>query len=123
MRNRKLSPIEKGRIGEKYTAKFLKRKGYRIRQMNMRNFISEIDIIADSKEYIVFVEVKTRTVGQLYPPRSAVNADKQTKIKHAAKAYLSYKKIKKQPRFDVSEVYITPDTCKVQSINYIENCY
>lgn len=121
MKKKELSPIEKGKIGEKYTVKYLKKKGYRIRERNMRNFVSEIDIIAETKEYIVFVEVKTRTVGQLYPPRAAVNAEKRRKIIGAAQAYLNYKRIKKPARFDIAEVYLAKDTCKVESINYLEN--
>ena len=120
MKKKELSPIEKGKIGEKYIAKYLKKNGYRIREKNMRNFVSEIDIIAETKEYIVFVEVKTRTLGQLYPPRAAVNAEKRRKITGAAQAYLNYKRITKRPRFDIAEVYLNKDTCKVESINYIE---
>ena len=120
---KELSPIEIGNIGEKYTARYLRRRGYRIRERNMRNFHSEIDIIAETKEYIVFVEVKTRTAGQLFPPRAAVNSEKRRKIILASQAYMKYKNIKKTPRFDIAEVYITKEKHKVENINYIENAF
>ncbi len=120
---KKLSPIEIGNIGEKYTARYLRRRGYRIRERNMRNFHSEIDIIAENKEYIVFVEVKTRTVGQLFPPRAAVNSEKRRKIILASRTYMRYKNIKKTPRYDIAEVYLTKEKHKVKSINYIEKAF
>lgn len=121
--SRKLSPIEIGNIGEKYTARYLRRKGYKIRERNMRNFISEIDIIAENKEYIIFVEVKTRTSSELYPPRASVNAEKRRKIISASKAYLKHKNISKNIRYDIAEVYLSKDKYKVESINYIENAF
>lgn len=118
-----LSPVMKGNIGEAFIAKYLRRRGYRILERNMRNRFSEIDIIAENKEYIVFVEVKTRTSGQMLPPSFAVDAKKQRKIILAAYGYLTDNNIKKQPRIDVAEVYLKPDSKKVESINYIENAF
>lgn len=120
---RELTSIEIGNIGEKYIARYLRRRGYKIKERNMRNFHSEIDIIAESKEYIVFVEVKTRTLGQLFPPRAAVNAEKRRKIIFASRTYMRYKNIKKTPRYDIAEVYLTKEKHKVDSINYIENAF
>lgn len=120
---RELTSIEIGNIGEKYIARYLRRHGYKIKERNMRNFHSEIDIIAESKEYIVFVEVKTRTLGQLFPPRAAVNSEKRRKIIFASRTYMRYKNIKKTPRYDIAEVYLTKEKHKVDSINYIENAF
>lgn len=120
---KELSPVKIGNIGEKYIAKFLRRNGYKIIERNMRNFYSEIDIIAENKEYIVFVEVKTRTSGQILPPRAAVNLQKRNKIILAAEAYLSRIHTEKAIRFDIAEVYLYADKNKVESINYIENAF
>ncbi len=120
---RQLSPTQIGNIGEKYAARYLRRRGYRIKERNMRNFHSEIDIIAENKEYIVFVEVKTRTLGQLFPPRASVNAEKRRKIILASKAYMKYKNINKIPRYDIAEVYLTKEKHKVEKINYIERAF
>lgn len=120
---RELTSVEIGNIGEKYIARYLRHRGYKIKERNMRNFHSEIDIIAESKEYIVFVEVKTRTLGQLFPPRAAVNSEKRRKIIFASRTYMRYKNIKKTPRYDIAEVYLTKEKHKVDSINYIENAF
>lgn len=120
---RKLSPVQIGNIGEKRITWYLRLHGYRILERNMRNSYSEIDIIALNKEYIVFVEVKTRTVGQLYPPCAAVNYEKRKKILSASRAYMKYKNITKKPRYDVAEVYLKKDKYRVESINYIKDAF
>ena len=49
-----------GRKGEAFVEKLLKRKGFRILEKNYHSRFGEIDIIAENRQYIVFVEVKTR---------------------------------------------------------------
>lgn len=116
--------ISKGKVGEEYTAKFLRRNKYRILERNMRNKYSEIDIIAENKEYIIFVEVKTRTGEGSPRPADAVNIRKQQMIQRAAKYYLTYtNQSSKQPRFDVAEVFLSADNNKPYKINYIENAF
>ncbi|MFA4829490.1 MAG: YraN family protein, partial [Thermodesulfovibrionales bacterium] len=50
-----------GSEGEDLAAAFLKGKGYKIISRNYKTPIGEVDIIAEDKGTIVFVEVKTRT--------------------------------------------------------------
>lgn len=122
------STTEIGRLGEKLAAKYLKRSKYKIIESNKHESHKEIDIIASNKEYIVFVEVKTRSVGRdLYnrygSPASAVDKKKQTNLIYAANAYLAKNVTYKQPRMDVIEVYLDKDTKKLLNINHIENAY
>lgn len=115
-----------GNIGEDAAARFLKKKGYKILE---RNFVAsghEIDIIAGNKEYICFVEVKTRTQGLENPleprPASAVNAEKQRSIIAAAKAYFAYENREKRKRFDIIEVFVNEHK-KVKEITHIEDAF
>lgn len=117
------SPNEKGKAGEKYTEKYLKKNGFRILENNMRNNFGEIDIIAMNKEYIIFVEVKSRSSEDFSPPSKAVDLKKQKRILSAAHDYLRNNPIKRQPRFDVSEVFLDKETFKPYKINYIVNAY
>lgn len=87
----------------------------------MRNKYSEIDIIAENKEYIVFVEVKTRAENSLVRPVYAVDSRKQHKLLQAAHYFLNYSyKTDKQPRFDIAEVTLN-ERNKPCDINYISN--
>ena len=105
-----------GNIGERAAARFLKRNGYKIIERNYADSQNEIDIIAENKEYTVFVEVKSRTVGHRSPkeprPASAVNPEKQRKIISAAKYYTAFNREHKKLRFDIIEVYLTDEKKK-----------
>ncbi len=120
---KEINNITIGTLGEKYTAAYLRRNGFKIIETNLRNSYSEIDIIAESKEYIIFVEVKTRTTRNEIRPVYAVTKQKQRKIISAANEYLKFNVSNKQPRFDVSEVYLDIDNIKNYEINYITNAY
>ncbi|MBQ9742679.1 MAG: YraN family protein [Ruminococcus sp.] len=117
------SPITKGSLGEDYVEKYLRKKKFRILNRNMRNKYSEIDIIAENKEYIVFVEVKSRTGEYELRPVDAVSNAKQKKIMLAAFCYIHENNISKQPRFDVAEVFLDKNTFKPYKVNYIENAF
>ena len=120
--------LDIGRYGEEEARKFLKKAGYKIVASNKRESHKEIDIIATDKEYIAFVEVKTRSVeDDLYnpygTPASAVNKNKQNNLIAAARLYLKNNPSKKQPRMDVIEVYVQKGTDKILKINHIENAF
>src|SRR5687768_14344819 len=67
---RKLTDAEilLGRKGENHAASFLKSKGYRILARNLSTPLGEIDIVARDKEFLVFVEVKTRVADDAVAP-------------------------------------------------------
>ena len=117
-----------GILGEKLAAKFLKNKGFKIIETNIHQSHKEIDIIATDKEYIIFVEVKARSVDKdLYSeygtPASAVDKKKQANLLFAANSYLAKNSNDKQPRMDIIEVFLDKETKKPLSINHIENAY
>lgn len=120
-----------GDIGEKKAARFLKNKGYRIIERNKHESHNEIDIIAANFKFVVFVEVKTRTVNEkddiFYGiAASAVNIAKQERTVKGARSFIvsNPKKIKNRMiRFDVVEVYLAKETLRVKAINHIENAF
>ena len=123
-----LSKSEVGKLGEDIACNFLKKEGYKILERNKHESHKEIDIIASNKEYIVFVEVKTRSVeDDLFnpygTPASAVTYSKQEKLIFAARSYLRSNSTEKQPRMDVIEVYLKKGTKTVLKINHFENAY
>ena len=120
---------EIGDIGERAAARFLKKNKYKIKGRNLHFSHNEIDIVAEDKNYIVFVEVKTRSVDTASigyiadPPSKAVTKSKQSHLLDAARAYLKEKPSKKQPRMDVIEILIDKETHKVLNLNHIRNAY
>ena len=120
---KKFSTQNIGEIGEEYTVKFLEKKKYKILERNYRKRYGEIEIIAENKNYIVYVEVKTRHKDSMTSAADAVNRQKQIRIIKTASLYLSENETEKFCRFDVCEVYINSDNLKLVDINYIEAAF
>ena len=109
-----------GNLGEKLAAEYLEKKNYKIIEKNFYCKHGEIDIIAENKNELVFIEVKTRSNINFGTPSEAVDYKKQKRIYTSAK-YLLYKnKIPEIPiRFDVIEVYIKYGKVKINHIKQI----
>ncbi len=94
-----------GRVGEKKAEDFLKSKGYKILERNYKTHIGELDIIAEDKGVIVFIEVKLRSNYDYGSGAEAVNAKKQEKYFKVATEYLIRNNKMDEPcRFDVVEI-------------------
>lgn len=126
--------LKLGVLGEKLAADYLEKNGYTIVDKNVRMSKNEIDIIAEDDFFIVFVEVKTRSVqhegSSLYgSPARAVDFKKRSNTVKAAIDYLRINYTEKQPRIDVIEVYMKErDEEKniypqVLSINHIRDAF
>lgn len=91
-----------GNLGEDYASELLKKSGYKILAQKFRSRFGEIDIVAQDRNELVFVEVKTRWSKRFGNPEEAVSA---WKLRHLTKAAMYYKLMNpKTPeimRFDV----------------------
>ncbi|MEX2230594.1 MAG: YraN family protein, partial [Cyclobacteriaceae bacterium] len=65
--------IETGSIGENLAAEFFIGKGFRVVARNYRWRKAEIDLIVQRKDWLIFVEVKTRSSSSYGEPESFVN--------------------------------------------------
>lgn len=92
-----------GNEGERIAAEYLKKKGYAIRQMSWRVLpYGEIDIVAERRGTLVFVEVKTRSSAAFGYPETSVTITKQRKLTRLIQLYLSKNRITRTPyRCDV----------------------
>lgn len=113
-----------GILGEQEAANILKKKGYRVIEKNWRMGHLEVDLIAENKKDIIFVEVKARTTtfGNKMP-EEYVDTLKRKRIIAAANAYIKYKQIEKNPRFDIIGILIEPRTNNITYSNHIENAF
>ena len=122
-----------GKLGEDIAADYLEKNGYRIVRRNQRFGKNELDIVCEDDDFIVFVEVKTRSC--LYPesgdfgiPSRAVDEGKRRNTVKASRDYLAQNYINKQPRIDVIEVYMLEQksefkTPTVLKVNHIRNAF
>jgi len=113
-----------GARGEKAATKYLRRHGYKILLRNFRSGKAEVDIVARHKDWLVFVEVKTRETEQFGAPGEAVQRDKQRNL---SKAALDYLRLLGNPRihfrFDVVEVVQRKSVRKPDDIRLIQNAF
>lgn len=99
--------LRRGRLGEEAAKRHLKDRGLGFLAANVRSARGEIDLVFRDGETLVFVEVKTRTVGGWSRPAAAVNATKRRRLSRTALDYL-----RRLPdprvrfRFDVVEVLL-----------------
>ncbi|MDA1108574.1 MAG: YraN family protein [Nitrospinae bacterium] len=110
--------LDFGKKGEQAAASFLKKQGYRILKKNFSVSSGEIDLIAEHKDVLVFIEVKSRTDHSFGHPSMAVTRAKQKKIVQTAQVFLMKHPIKgRQVRFDVVSILPgkeDPDSLRVE---------
>ena len=112
---------EVGRLGEKAARKFLKKRGYRIRETGFRCPHGEIDIVARQKDYLVFVEVRTKTSPDFGSPEESITQAKKKKLIASALTYNStHQKLPPLWRIDVVAIELD-DKGKAKRIELIEN--
>ncbi len=128
MKNDMKNTTSVGRYGEELACEYLKNKKFKILEQNFYSSHNEIDIIAENKQYIIFVEVKTRSCTPdsdlcFGTPASAVTYSKQKRTLIAAQSYLNDHHTKKAPRLDVIEVYLNKNDNSLLKINHIEDAF
>ena len=107
---------ELGALGEKKAQSYLKRLGWKILETNYKTRFGEVDIIAQKKDVIAFVEVKTRLTDEYGTPSQAVNYERQRRYINAARYYFAGRQINCTVRFDVIEILR-------DELNHIENAF
>ncbi|MDD5561116.1 MAG: YraN family protein [Candidatus Omnitrophica bacterium] len=113
--------LEFGKQAEDEAVKFIKARGYRVTRRNYKSKFGEIDIIAEHKGVICFVEVKARHSKLFGQPSEAVSAAKQRQICKTAICYLKENNLlERQARFDVVSLLYTED---LPGIELIENAF
>ncbi|MCX8015787.1 MAG: YraN family protein [Patescibacteria group bacterium] len=111
-----------GTLGELIAERHLIKEGYKIIAKNVREKWGEIDLIADNKKEIVFIEVKTLI--QKSPSLSNLKPEDQMtnhKIQHLQKSilhYLNKNKINGDYRVDLISVELYPQSKKYHLRHY-----
>lgn len=104
MENKKI-----GNAGEDLACRYLEKRGYKILERNKHySRFCEIDIIAEYKNTLIFVEVKTRTTNDFGSPFEAITKSKYENIKKGIQFYLQEHKFQKY-RIDVIGITLKPE--------------
>ncbi len=110
-----------GAIGERKVCKWYTDRKYKLLSINFKSRFGEIDIIAQDKDTVIFIEVKTRNSNKFMNASDAVDYKKQERIKKTALLYISQNNMEDAfIRFDVAEVYYNNID---YDINIIENAF
>ncbi|MDR9460067.1 MAG: YraN family protein [Dehalococcoidia bacterium] len=110
-----------GVLGEKIAAEYLTGLGYMIRERNFRSREGEIDIIAEKDDFLVFIEVRTRTSTSYGTPEESVTAQKKERLIALAEAYREDREdLPSSWRIDVVAIELGPKR-KVARLEIIEN--
>jgi putative endonuclease len=111
-----------GQAAEISAERYLRRKGFRILERNRRSITGELDLIAETGNVLVFVEVKARRSSRYGGAVAAVNLRKQRRLVSLAAQYLAYHQIQNRAcRFDV--VLYDGDSAASLAIDHIENAF
>lgn len=106
-----------GKTGEDIATEYLLKNGYKILERNFYCKTGEIDIIALCKNYLVFVEVKTRTNNLYGTPSEAVTKKKLESLYRTARYYVYTRNLQKEfIRFDAIEVYLSGEKYEINHI-------
>ena len=101
----------RGHEAEILVANLLRENGFIISKMNFHSRYGEIDIIAETRKGIHFIEVKMRSENAIAKGAEAVDAAKRKKIFLTAAEYIQKSHTEYlQPHFDVAELTQVTDT-------------
>ena len=99
--------------GETLACEELEKRGFSIIERRFRTRFGEIDVVADDRGTVVFVEVKTKTDSSFSDPVDSVTKQKQRRLVSMAEQYVAYHRINVPCRFDVVTVDASITPCKV----------
>lgn len=102
--------------GEMLAVRYLQELGFAIREQNWRCGHKEIDIVAQERDVLVFVEVKTRTTELYGDAVNAVTPAKMRRLILAADTYVKMKRIDLDVRFDIITIVGADEKHRIEHI-------
>lgn len=112
-----------GRKGEDAATDYLIKNHYQILCRNYTCKLGEIDIVARERDFIVFVEVRSRSSEDFGLPQETINRRKKMKLRNLARYYLEETgKSNENCRFDIIAL-VFEEGGNVKRLEHIENAF
>jgi putative endonuclease len=109
-----------GRYGEERAAIYLQDRGYEIIERNWRGRGGEIDLIANEKGRLVFIEVKTRNGSGYGHPFEAITTEKIARMRRLAADWCSVKQVSGiKVRLDAISVLISGGRVSIEHLKQV----
>lgn len=105
-----------GQLGEDLAVDFLIKNGYEILDRNWRYQKAEVDIIAQKKDILSVVEVKTRSNLEFGLPQDFVKPKKIQLLVKAINEYVVKKDLDVTVRFDIIAIHYTKQKMEIEHI-------
>jgi putative endonuclease len=99
-----------GRKGENLAAEFLVKNGFEITARNYRHGRGEIDLIVKRDDWLLFIEVKTRSSADYGNPEDFLQEFQMNRIFDAAENYIFDIDWQGNVRFDVISIRLGKET-------------
>lgn len=107
---------ELGKLGEELAVDFLIENKYKILEKNYRYLKAEVDIIAQKKDVLAVVEVKTRSTDYFGDPQDFVNPKKIKLLLSAIDHYVVEKDLDVEVRFDIIAIIHQKKETKIEHL-------
>ena len=111
-----------GRIGEDIAARFLMKQGYAIVDRNFTQKCGELDIVAENKGKVHFIEVKTVSCESFYRPEENVSPRKLKRTARAIQIYMAQKHVSYETNWQIDVITVILNSIdKTAKVNVLEN--
>ena len=111
--------VELGKKGEELAAVYLQEKGYQILKRNYMIGHSDIDILAKNNEFLVFIEVRTKSNGTRGMPEDTLTKKKLRRMKNTAELYVAFIDYEGLARLDAVCI-ILDDSDRIRHLEHYE---
>jgi len=107
---------ELGKKGEQLAVDFLIKNDYAIIERNYRFDKAEVDIIAQKKEILAIIEVKTRSTGAFGNPQDFLKPKQIQRIVKAVNEYVIENRLDVEVRFDIIAIIKEKKEFKIEHL-------
>ncbi len=117
-----MSKGDVGLRGENAAVRYLKGRGYKILDRNVRSGRNEIDIVCRDKDTLIFVEVRSRARQDEFTPEDSIGPAKQRHVRNAVLYYLN-QHYDPETYYRIDVIAVTITSLGQMQIKHIEDAF